>query len=73
MRIRRQIFLKTNNKRNQDLKILSLCIIKSTGLKNNIKTSDIKCQKSKSESDSLGATERLAPTQKVKSDNKLIV
>ena len=46
---------------------------KSTGLKKYIRTSVIKCQKSKSESYSLGATERVAPTQKVNSNNKLIV
>lgn len=46
---------------------------KSTGLKKYIRTSVIKCQKYKSESYSLGATERVAPTQKVNSNNKLIV
>lgn len=54
---------------------MSLCIIKSTGfLKNKILEPQILNAKNlKSESDSLGATERVALSQKGKSDNKLIV
>ena len=48
------------------MKTLSLCIIKSTGLKNNTRTSDIKCQKSKSESDSLEQLKEWLQLKKLK-------